>query len=92
MACIQKPHHTWLDLGIGTTWESFHSSGTIPEWLKILVKADAMLQAVFLSILPEMLSGPLALDMSKVHSISKTSSTLHNNSLRQSLVVTSGIL
>jgi hypothetical protein len=49
-------------LGIGTTWDSFHSSGTRPvlsDWLNREVTDGAMLVAVFFSINAEILSGPV---------------------------------
>ena len=53
-----------VDFGMGTTIESFHWSGSLPqriEQLKCTVREGAMLEAVDFSIRPDILSGPQAL-------------------------------
>ena len=50
---------------MGVTWATFHSFGNIPkmrERLNSSVMAGAILDAVYLSILADILSGPLALE------------------------------
>ena len=59
--------------GIGTTRDSFHFSGTLPnlrDRLKREVTEGAMLAAVAFSILADTSSGPLDFDTSKEASIS----------------------
>jgi len=76
-----------LDMGIGTTVEVFQAVGTLPALIDILksfVKMGPILEAVCLSIMPEMLSGQLALDVSRLDNISNTSSSEQSNSAGQS--------
>ena len=48
---------------MGTTEESFHLVGNVPKEINSLVTDAVILTAVAFSILPEMLSGPLDLEM-----------------------------
>ena len=72
------------DLGMGTTEESFHLVGNVPEEidkLNSLVTGAAILTAVAFNILPEILSGPLDLEMSIVCSSCRTPFlSVHSNS------------
>ena len=55
---------------MGTTEESFHLVGNVPEEidkLNSLVTGAAILTSVAFNILPEILSGPLDLEMSIVY-------------------------
>jgi len=66
-----------LDMGIGTTVEVFQAVGTLPALIDILksfVRMGPILEAVCLSIMPDMLSGPLAFDVLRLDNISNTSS------------------
>ena len=68
-----------MDLGIGTIIDVFHWIGSLPkriEQLKRLVIDGAMLEAVSFSILAETLSGPLALETSRLFREFCTSSTV----------------
>ena len=68
---------------MGTTEESFHFIGNVPEEidkLNSLVTSAAILTAVAFNILPEILSGPLDLEMSIVCNSCRTSSSVHSNS------------
>ena len=77
----------WLsDLGIGETCEAFHSSGSSPSLMEMLnssVTAGVILNAVFLSILAEMSSFPLAFVVSSVESRLYTSSSVQRKSVGQ---------
>jgi len=71
-----------LDLGTGDTLVIFHSSGKTPRLIDILnsfVTAEVILRAVSFSILVEISSWPLDLVVSRVESISNTSSSVHIN-------------
>ena len=73
------------DLGIGETFETFHSSGSSPSLMKMLnnsVTAGVILNAVSLSILAEM-SCPLAFVVSSVESRLYTSSSVHRKLVGQ---------
>ena len=55
------------DFGIGTMDDNFQECGKTPVWmlmLKIMAIGVAMLSAVSFSILPEILSGPEAFEVS----------------------------
>ena len=80
-----------LDLGIRTTAEVFQAVGTFSgliDRLKSLVRMGPILEAVSLSIIPEIPSGPLAFDISRLDNISNyisnTSSSEQSNSIGQS--------
>ena len=71
------------DLGMGTTEESFHLVGNVPEEidkLNSLITGAAILTAVAFNILSEILSGPLDLEMSIACNSCRTSSSVHSNS------------
>ena len=64
------------DFGIGTMDDNFQECGKTPVWmleLKIMAIGVAMLSAVSFSILPEILSGPEAFEVSMAFSIINTS-------------------
>ena len=70
---------TWKQ---GIFWQFLHSSGKTPRLIDILnsfVTAEVILEAVFFSILVEISSWPLDLVVSRVESISNTSSSVHIN-------------
>ena len=70
------------------TLATFHSFGNLPkmrERLKSFVMAGAILYAVDLSILADILSGPLALEGSMVERRYVTSSTVHRRPSGMSL-------
>ena len=77
----------WLsDLGIGETCEGFHSSGSSPSLMEMLnssVTAGVIHNAVFLSILAEMSSCPLAFVVSSVESRLYTSSSVQRKLVGQ---------
>ena len=70
-------------LGIGATWDSFHSIGTQPflsDWLKREVMDGAMLLAVIFNNSAEISSGPVALLESREANCLSTRSTSHSKS------------
>ena len=74
------------DLGIGTTDDYFHFSGTLPLVMDILnssVRVRAMEGAVPLSILADIPSGPDALLVSKAFRRLKTSSSVQRISYQE---------
>ena len=78
------------DLGMGTTEESSHLVGNVPEEIDKLnssVTGAAILTAVAFNILPEILSGPLDLEMSIVCNSCRTSSSVHLNILILKIVL-----
>jgi len=69
--------------GIGTTEDLFHSSGTRPvrrDRFRRLVTEGVMLLAVDLSIMADIPSGPVALEVSRQDRKKWTSSSVHSRS------------